>query len=70
MGRIGRFVKMTGFRRGVLGGSRSWLALWAALSAAGWLRRKAGRDEQLAYRTELLPGEQLVITHEDVARRR
>ncbi len=70
MQRLGRFVKATGFRRGVLGGSRNWFALWVALSAAGWLRRKAGRTEKIAYRSELHPGEQLVITHEDVVRRR
>lgn len=70
MARITRFVKATGFRRGVLGGSRYWFGLWAALSLAGWLRRRAGGEEQLAYRTELLPGEQLVITHGDVARER
>ncbi len=68
--RLVRFLKGTGFRRGVLGGSRYWFALWAAVSATGWLRRRSRREEKVAYRSELLPGEQLLVTHEAVTRRR
>lgn len=63
MWRVIRYLRATGFRRGFLGGSRPWFAIWAALALARWLKQKSKGEEEVAYRTELRPGEQLVVTH-------
>jgi hypothetical protein len=64
MGQLSGIVRRASFRRGVRDGDRLWLTLWAVMTASSWVRQKVGRQE-LAYRTELLPGERLEITHED-----
>jgi hypothetical protein len=56
-------LRRTGFRKGVLGTDRRWLALWAGLSALGVLRRFLSRREDVVYRGELQPGESLVVEH-------
>jgi hypothetical protein len=58
-------------RRGLLGGSRFWLAMFAL----GRLARLSGRISKrgtmpIRYSEELRPGERLVIEHLDVPRGR
>jgi hypothetical protein len=65
MGQMSGIVRRASFRRGVRDGDRLWLTVWAVMAASTWVRQKIGRTQQLVYRTELLPGERLEITHED-----
>ncbi len=52
-------VEEYGMRRGLLGGSRAWLAA----GVAAWVVRAARKPAQVVYRTELEPGQQVVIDH-------
>ncbi len=61
---VAKYFKRTAFRRGVVGSSRAWLALWILQAGWGWLRRHAGRAEEPVLRLKLEPGERLLITHE------
>jgi hypothetical protein len=51
------------FHRGLLGTSRPWLAVWAMLVSARYVRRFLAPKTEVMYRSELLPGESLVISH-------
>ncbi|MGH9118743.1 MAG: hypothetical protein ACRD0A_12950 [Acidimicrobiales bacterium] len=61
---IVRYTKSTAYRRGVVGSSRPWLAIWILLTAVNWLRRHAGKAEEPVLRLKIEPGERLLITHE------
>jgi hypothetical protein len=58
-----RLLRARGFTRGVLGGNRSWLAVWAVLAAARVARRIAGNKPRVLLCEPLAPGEVLVIRH-------
>ena len=52
-------------RKGLLGGDRRWMAVFAVVGTAKLLRRIAGsgKDPKPAYRAELKPGQALMIRH-------
>jgi len=51
-------------KRGLLGGSRGWLAVFAGLKLMGFCKRAAKRGEKpLRYSEALRPGETLEISH-------
>ena len=59
-----RYVRMNALRRGLLGGSRPWLAIFVL----GLLRRQMGKvtkrgEMPLLLSEALKPGEALLITH-------
>ena len=63
-----RRLARTGFRKGLLGGSRGWTYVMAAAGALHLARRVMGKDqEKVVYREELQPGETLVISHAKLA---
>jgi hypothetical protein len=57
--RLYRFLIANGFRRGMRGGRPAWFVL----GASAWLlnRSRKKRDE-VVYRTQLQPGEGLIVT--------
>jgi hypothetical protein len=57
-------LRKTGFRKGVLGSSRGWMAVWVTLAGLRLLRRVTRKEPDVVYREELKPGETLVIAHE------
>jgi hypothetical protein len=59
---VARYLWRTGFRRGILGGSRAWTTV--AIVAGGWqlLRRLRGKEPEVVFAEELHPGEALLIT--------
>ena len=48
--------------RGLLGGSRPWTVLWGVLFARRMWKRFLKDQPEILYRTELKPGETLVIS--------
>lgn len=56
-------LRQQGFRRGVLGPSRGWLAVWASLTALRLVKKVWIKEPVVVYRGELKPGETLVIAH-------
>ena len=51
--------------KGLLGGSRPWTVVWAALLGLRLLRRVLRDRPEILYREELAPGEVLVISTKD-----
>ncbi len=49
--------------KGLLGGSRRWLAVGTAAVSVRALARLAAKEPKVVYSEELLPGQSLVITH-------
>lgn len=68
MKRLARFVRGTAFRRGVLGTSRGWFALWAGLGLARFLRARLAREPVVVERVVLRPGEAVEIRDTGVVR--
>ncbi|HUP74356.1 MAG TPA: hypothetical protein VM282_15040 [Acidimicrobiales bacterium] len=63
-GFLRRYIRMNAFRRGLLGGSKPWLAIFVL----GMLRRQMGKvtkrgDMPLVLSEALKPGEAMIITH-------
>jgi hypothetical protein len=63
-GFLRRYIRMNALRRGLLGGSRPWLAIFVL----GLLRRRVGKvtkrgEMPLVLSEALKPGEALLITH-------
>jgi hypothetical protein len=57
-------VHTNALRRGLLGGSRPWLVVFAVLRIAKWSSKVAKRGEApVAFRQALRPGQSFVITH-------
>ena len=54
-------------RKGLLGGSRPWLALWAVILGLKILRRLTRDEPDVVYSEELKPGETLIISSKDRA---
>ena len=57
-------VRVNSFRKGLLGGSRVWLAVFIGRFVLRWLARAAKRAEMpVKYSERLALGETLVIRH-------
>ena len=69
MGRLKLYLRLTAFRRGVLGTSRGWFALWAAMATARFVRKRLDRDPKVLERIELKPGEAVVIRDTGISRK-
>ena len=52
-----------GFKRGVLGGNRTWLVVGGAALGLRLLRKLSGSEPKVVYSEELKPGEALVIAN-------
>ena len=57
-------VRTNALRRGLLGGSRPWLVVFAVLRIMRWSSKVTKRGEApIAFRKALQPGQSFVITH-------
>lgn len=65
MARGGGFVYRQAQVRGLLGGSRPWTYLWLFLVAKRILRRLTRDSPEVVYRSELQPGETIVVSSAD-----
>ncbi|MEO7836305.1 MAG: hypothetical protein ABIS21_01535 [Acidimicrobiales bacterium] len=63
-----RFLLRTGFRRGLLGGSRGWTAVGAVALGLRVLKKITGSEPEIVHATTLRPGESLVVRHDDPSR--
>lgn len=63
MSAIAAFIWRTALRRGLLGGSRPWMTVFAVVGVTKLLRRLAGAQPETVFSHKLEPGEGLVITH-------
>ncbi|MGI8777391.1 MAG: hypothetical protein ACR2LJ_08400 [Acidimicrobiales bacterium] len=52
-----------GITRGLLGGSRGWLAVGTAAVSLRLLAKMAIKEPKVVFSEDLAPGESLVITH-------
>ena len=58
-----RQLLRSGWRRGMLGGSRPWLIIGGVALAVRLLQRVAASDVKVVFSEELQPGEAFVIGH-------
>jgi hypothetical protein len=58
-----RRVTRMGAVRGLLGGSRTWFALWVVGGTFKMLGKLIRKEPDVVYSEDLQPGESLVITH-------
>lgn len=64
-------IRANSVRKGLLGGSRFWLAMFGLRQLARWSGRLSKRGTMpVRFSEELRPGEQLVIRHLDAPRGR
>lgn len=70
MARLLRFVRGTAFRRGVLGTSRGWFGLWAAMGVARFLKARLGKEPVVVERYVLRSGEAIEVRDTGIERRR
>jgi hypothetical protein len=59
-----RTFKTLAFRRGVVKGEGSWLAVWLGMTGLGWLRRSLAKQDANVLRVKLEPGHRILITHQ------
>lgn len=68
---VKRTIRRNSIRKGLLGGSRLWLTVFALRHVSDLVGKVAKRGEMpVRYREPLAPGEQLVITHTTAERGR
>ena len=61
---VKRTIRVNSIRKGLLGGSRFWLVVFALGSVARWSGKVTKRGEMpVRYSERLEPGEELVIRH-------
>jgi hypothetical protein len=58
-----RILLRSGFRRGVMGGSRPWLIGFGIAAAVRLIQRMNERESAVVFSEKLEPGETLVIAH-------
>ena len=68
MQRLLDLLKRTGMRKGVLGSSRGWFAVWSAISIGRFLKRRLGKQPVVVERVVLGPGEAVEIRDTGVRR--
>lgn len=55
-------LSRTAFRKGVLGGSRQWIVVWAAAALLTRARRKSEEEAVVIHREVLGPGETVRVS--------
>ena len=65
---IVRYLRLTGFRKGVLGTSRTWFAVWAGIGVARFLRARVSPEPVVVERIVLKPGETVEIRDTGIPR--
>lgn len=65
MARRGGYVYRQAQVRGLLGGSKPWTYLWLFLVAKRILRRLLRDEPEVVYRSELHPGETIILSATD-----
>lgn len=63
MPKLSPYLRRTGMRKGLFGGSRPWLALGLLTWGYQRFRKLATRQPELVAREELRPGDRLIISH-------
>lgn len=61
IGRVTRLLRGQGLRRGVIGGNRRWLTIWAVVATAQTMH-KLMKPKAVVERFTLKPGETVVVT--------
>lgn len=60
--RVARVLVRTGARKGLMGGSRSWLVIWVVVAGTRLVRRFIAGKEEVIYSGELEEGGTLVVS--------
>ena len=68
MGAAVNFLRRQGLKRGVLGTSRPWFAVWVAIGAARFLKKRLGKEPVVVERITLKPGETIEIRDTGIQR--
>ena len=66
IGRLAGLLRSRGMRRGVIGGNRRWLTIWAVI-ATGQLAHKLFKAKPVVAKYQLKPGETITVTDLGVA---
>jgi hypothetical protein len=61
IGRLVQLLRGQGLRKGVIGGNRRWMTIWAVVTA-GHFMHKLLKSKPVIERFELKPGETVVVT--------
>jgi hypothetical protein len=61
-------LQRTGLRKGFLGTSRGWFAVWSGISLARFLRKRLGKRRVVVERVVLGPGEAVEIRDTSIRR--
>jgi len=61
--KVAPYLRRAGIRKGLLGGSRPWLAMGLLTWGYQKARQLAARQPELVAREELRPGDRLIISH-------
>ena len=61
-------LRRQGFRRGVVGSSRPWFAVWAAIGVARFLKARFAREPEVVERFVLQPGQTVEIRDTGITR--
>jgi hypothetical protein len=61
-------LRRTGLRKGVLGTSRGWFAVWSGISLARFLHKRVGKQRAVVERVVLGPGEAVEIRDTGIQR--
>lgn len=59
--RLQLYFRMTAFRKGLMGSSRAWFGIWAAMAATRFVRKRLGKEPTAVERIVLRPGEAVTI---------
>ena len=57
------FLWRNAVQKGLFGGNRTWMTLFAVIGAAKLMRRMSGSVPETVFKGELKPGESLLISH-------
>lgn len=60
--RLLRFLRRMGWYRGVMGGNRGWMGVFAALFLANRVGKFFAKEPEVAATEKLLPGQSVVIS--------
>ena len=69
MGALRRYLRFNATQRGLFGGNQFWFALWIVGTGRRLLRRLGGSAPTVDFSQALVPGETLVVSHPDPAKR-